>query len=125
MRHMLPMLRESVAILVIGVLLVVVLARAKYYSYAIGITPMLVLPTLHLIVIGILYLTKGVFFGIRQQVVIGFVDLLAVVATGVLIMVFSPRIETKSNRRLYQIMMSVYTVLLGWAFIYNTLQPLF
>ncbi len=119
------MLRESIAILVIGLLLVVVLARAKYYNYAVGITPIMVLPALHLVIRGILYLTKGVFFGVRPQVVIGFVDLLAVVTTGVLIMLFSPKFETKTNRRLYQMMMSVYTVLMGWAYIYNTLQPLF
>ena len=119
------MIRESVAVLVIGVLLVVVLARAKYNSYAIGMTPILVLPVFHLIIRGILYLSKGAFFGVRQQVVIGFVDLLAVIVSGVLIMAFSQKIESKTNRRLYQIMMIVYTVVLGWAYIYNTLLPLF
>lgn len=119
------MLRESVAILVIGVLMLAVLARARYYNYAVGVTPILVLPVIHLIIRGVLYLTKGAFFGVRQQVVIGFVDLLAVVGSGILIMALSQRIESKSNRRLYQIMMIVYTVVMGWAYIYNTLQPLF
>lgn len=119
------MIRESVAILVIGVLMLAVLARAKYFNYVVAVTPILVLPVAHLIIRGVLHLSKGAFFGVRQQVVIGFVDLLAVLGTGILIMALSQKIESKATRRVYQVMLIGYTVILGWAYIYNTLQPLF
>ncbi|MGD9559857.1 MAG: hypothetical protein AB7V55_04535 [Oscillospiraceae bacterium] len=115
------MIREGIAVLLIGVLLVFAYLRTKHYGYAVAVLPVCFIPVGHLLINLILYMTKGAFFfGIRPAVVIAFTDLLTLAITCVSIVVISRRIESKHNRRLYLAAMLAYSVLLGWAFIFSS-----
>lgn len=118
------MIQESIAVLLVGVILLVVFIRSKHYGYALGVSPLLVLPVFHLLIRGILLATGGRFFGLRQAVVVAFVDVLAIAVTCAFIAIIGGRIQSKTNKGLYIAMMMVYSILLGWAFAFNTLKPL-
>lgn len=119
------MMQESVAILVIGVLLAAVFVRSKHYGYALAVVPVLFLPVLHLLIRMVLYFSKGVFFGIRPAVITAFVDFIAIALACVFTVLFSRRIQARRTRAIYLIMMLAYTVILGWVYVFTALRILF
>lgn len=117
-----PMVRESFAILLVGVLLLAVFLRSHHPGYLVGSLPVFFIPAAHVLICILLYFTKGAFFGLRAAVVMAFVDVLALAASCVFEAIFSMRIESKRNRKFYLIIMLVYSVLLGWSYLYTTLK---
>ena len=115
------MVRESIAILIIGVIIFFMFLRSKHYGYAMACLPVFIIPVLHLIIMGVLYFSRGAFFGLTPAVAVAATDGIALLASGVLIVVFSCGIQSKRNRTIYLAIMLVYTILLGWAYIYTTL----
>lgn len=118
------MIREAAAILILEALLLVAYWRKKHYSYAVAVLPICIVPAMHLLINFILYLTRGAFFGIRPAVVIAFTDVLALAVTSVLVVLASQRFESTRNRRMYVVISLVYSVLLGWAFIFENLAKI-
>lgn len=119
------MVRESVAILVVGVLLLGVFIRSRHPGYALGVLPITFIPLGHLIIRGVLYVSRQQFFGIRPAVVTAFADLLALAVSCAVIFLFGHRIQSKRNRMLYLLIMLTYTVLMGWVYIFTTISVLF
>ncbi len=116
------MLRESAAILILSLLIFFIMVRSRHVGYAVAVTPLLVLPGAHLVLLGCLYFAKDTILGVRTAAISGFVDMLAVVVTVVLIAVISRRVESSKNRKIYLLAFTAYTVLLGWVYIWESLQ---
>ncbi|MDL2294907.1 hypothetical protein LJC60_09850 [Ruminococcaceae bacterium OttesenSCG-928-D13] len=119
------MVAESIAILLVGLLLIGSFARSKHPGYMLGALPVCIIPAAHLIIIGVLAISKQRFFGIRPAMVTAFADVVAVILSCLFIVIFSQRIQSKKNRNLYMVIMLVYTLLIGWSYIYTTVSPLF
>ncbi len=116
------MLRESIAILVLELLMVLILVRSKHPGYALSILPLAILPGAHLLVLLVQRLMGETVFGVRTAAIRGFVDMLAVVGSVLAIVLISRKIDSAKNRKLYLLALIIYTVLLGWIFIWNSLQ---
>lgn len=119
------MVRESIAILALGIILLFVFLRARHPGYSLAALPVCVLPLMHLIIRAILYFSKESLFGFRGPVVTAFVDVLALAVSCALIVFIGTKIESKRIRNLYLLTLISYTALLSWAYIFTTLQPLF
>lgn len=118
------MIQESFAILLVCLLLVIVFSRSKHPGYLVGTLPIAIIPIAHLLISLLLRFSKGTFLGFRAAIVAAFVDVLALVITCALVVVFSTKIESPKNRNIYLVMMLAYSLLLGWAYIYNSVRPL-
>lgn len=116
------MIREAAALLMIGLLLLFVYLRKKHYGYALAVIPVCLIPAVHLLINLILFFTQGAFFGIRPSVVIAFTDFLALGGTCMIVVRVAQRIGSKRNRLVYSVVMLVYCVLLGWAFLFNSIS---
>ncbi len=116
------MLPESAAILILSFLIFFIMLRSRHVGYAVAVTPLFVLPGAHLVLLGILFFTHDTVFGVRTAAIKGFVDMLAVVISVVLIAIISRRIGSSKNRKFYLLALTAYTVLLGWVFIWDSLQ---
>lgn len=119
------MVAESVAILIIGVLLLVAFLRTRHYGYAVAVIPVSIIPLFNLLARGIVYATGGGFFGIRPAVVMGFINLLGLALGCALTVFVGFRIQSKRNRGVYLGVMLAYTIILGWSYIYTSLLPIF
>lgn len=118
------MIRESIAILAVGVVIMFIFLRSRHYGYMLASLPIFLIPIFHMLVRGILYLSRDRFFGIRAPLVTAFADLLGLVVGCVVIGFIAHRIPSKKNRTLYLVVMLVFTLLLGWAYIFNSLRVL-
>lgn len=116
------MVRESVAIIIIGLMFAAMFIRSKQYSYMVASLPIFFIPIAYLIGRAILYFSGGSFFGVRPPLVLAFAILVGLVASCVLIVFSSWRISPVRNQRLYQVTLLVYVVILGWVYIYNSLK---
>lgn len=119
------MVAESVAIVVVCVLMVVAVGKSRFPKAVAIITPVAILPVLHLLASGLVRLAKGRVLGVRGSVAIAFVDVIALGLTCALIVVLGRHISNKTAKRAYYIVMVGYSVLMGWVYVFNTLQPLF
>ena len=116
------MIQESIAILFLCLLLVVALWRFRYGKYILFFLPVGIIPLSHLIAWGLLFLPKGIFFGVQPGIIMAFTKLLAIVISCIVITLLSRRIHSKRNRRMYLVASVSYTLLLGWAYIFNSIQ---
>lgn len=116
------MIAESFAILIIGVLLLITFLHKRHPGYALATLPVFFVPAGHLIITLVLKISKDRFFGIRPFMVVAFADVLALALSCVFVVVFSKNVQSKKIRSLYLITMLAYSVLLGWAYLYNTLS---
>ena len=91
------MVTECVAILAISLCLVVVFIRAGHGDYAASVTPILVVP---------------------------FVHLLALPVSCLMIMSFSGKIRNRKNKKLYVVMLGGYNIILTCTFVHRTLAVL-
>lgn len=64
------MITESIAILAIMLCLIVVFIRAQQSDYALGVTPLLLVPFIHLFAVAVFYLGRVPFFGFAPQVAV-------------------------------------------------------
>lgn len=119
------MIREGIAVLIIVALLILVYLRKKHYGYVLAAAPLAIIPAVHLLINLVMHLNRGRFFGIRPAVVMAFTDLLALVATCVVIVIIGQRMALKRSRNIYIGFMLAYSIILGWAFIYENLEKLF
>lgn len=115
-------LRESFAVLLVGLILIVVFVRSKHYGFALAAMPVMLIPVGHLLIRLVLYLTKGSFFGARPPMVIAFTDVLSLALSCVFVVLFSRVFQSRRNRGLYLVTLLAYNILLGWAYIYNALD---
>ncbi len=119
------MVRESIAILVICLLLLAASLRAKHVGYALAVLPVGIIPLGHLIMSGVLFASQGQFFGVRPSVVMAFSDLVSLAVACVVVVLIGLRIQSKRNRTIYLVVLLLYTVLLGWLYLYSSLQIIF
>ncbi len=110
---------ESVAILSLYLLIFILLLRKKHPGYAFSVVWLSLLPCAHLL-FGLLSFTPFAnVFPVPFSTVQGFVDLLATVISVAAIAMFSRKIESLKNRRIYLFSLIGYSVLLGWAYLLN------
>ena len=83
------MVTECVAILAISLCLVVVFIRAGHGDYAASVTPILVVPFVHLLALPVSWWTDSLFPALAPQSVVAFADIAAVVVSCLMIMSFS------------------------------------
>lgn len=118
------MLRESFAMLLVGVLLLGTCLRSKHYGYALAVVPVTGIPFLHLLVAGVLYLSQGAFFGVRPAIVMAFGDLMGAIISCVFVMIFSQNFQSKTSRWVYRLVMLLYILIIGWVYIFQSLSAL-
>ncbi len=113
---------ETAAILALYLLIFILLLRKKHIGYALAVVWLSILPGAHLL-FGLLFFTPfASFLPIPFASMHAFVDLLATVATVVAIVLFSQKIESPKNKRIYLFSLTGYSVLLGWAYLWNNLS---
>lgn len=118
------MVTESIAILVVCLLLLVAFMRSKFARGILLVLPVAVLPILHLIARAVLFFAKGSIFGVRAVVAIAFVDVIALGIACALTVFFGIKMKNKKVRNTYIILMISYSVIMAWVYIYTTLKPL-
>lgn len=118
------MVVESFSIILVGILLLVAFLRSKHPGYLVATLPVFFIPVGHLLIRFVLYLSKGAFFGFRAAIVVAFADMLALALSCVFVIVLSRRIPSKRIRQLYIVIMLIYSILLGWAYILNALSDI-
>lgn len=118
------MLVESVSILAVCLLMLVVFMRSRFSKAIFSILPIAIIPLAHILVTGVVYLAKGQVWGFRGLVVVAFIDAIALGITCAVIVYIAQKIANKLSRRLYKIVMVGYSVIIGWVYIFTTLQPL-
>lgn len=117
------MVAESVAILAVCFLLLVTFMRSKYSKATITILPIAVTPAAHLLFKGLfLFAKSGSFLDIRVGMWLAFIDVIALGITCGIIVGLSRSIEIKRVRRVYLGIMLTYSVLIGWAYVFDTLK---
>ncbi len=114
---------ETAAILALYLLIFVLLLRKKHIGYALSVVWLSILPCAHLFFGLLSFSPLPSALPISYHVVQAFVDLLATVVTVVAIVLFSRKIDSTSNRRIYLFSLTTYSVLLGWAYLWNSLAP--
>lgn len=118
------MVIESISILAILCCLLVVFIRAHRPDYAISITPIMILPFAHLVALGILKAAVILLPFSSYYICLAFVDIAALAISSALLLLFSVKIKSKRNKRLYIMMLAGYNVILTCAYVYQTLQPM-
>lgn len=119
------MIIESISILAILLCMVVVFVRAQRIDYAISITPIMLLPAAHLFALICMRLAKYSVPFTSYRVIIAFVDIASLAVSSGLLLLFSSKIKSKRNKRLYIIMLSGYNIILTCAYVHQILYPLF
>lgn len=119
------MIPESIAVLIVSLLLLFTCLRSKHVGYAVAVLPVGFLPLVYLIMSFILYVSNGMFFGFRPAIVIAFSIVLALAVACGMVVHISGRIASKRSQFIYRIVMLVFLALLGWTYVYYSLQPLF
>ena len=118
------MVTECVAILAISLCLVVVFIRAWHGDYAASVTPILVVPFVHLLALPVSWWTDSLFPALAPQSVVAFADIAAVVVSCLMIMSFSGKIRNRKNKKLYVVMLGGYNIILTCTFVHRTLAVL-
>ncbi len=118
------MITESIAILAILLCLIVVFVRARQSDYAMSVTPLLLVPFIHLLAVAIFYFGRVPFLGFAPQVVVAFADIAASAVSGALILSFAQKVQKSRNRKLYIVLMCGYNIVLACAYVYRTLTPI-
>ncbi|MDL2324465.1 hypothetical protein LJC61_04870 [Ruminococcaceae bacterium OttesenSCG-928-A16] len=120
------MVAESIAILAICALLAVGFMRSKFNKATLMVLPITVIPAGHLLVKGLLWFAKsGSLFGVRTAMLLAFANVICLGITCGIIVGLSRYIKTKKMRRIYLGVMVGYSVLIGWAYIFDTLYVFF
>ncbi len=115
------MWRESAAILALYLLIFVLLIRKKHIGYALSVVWLSLLPCVHLLFGFLSFSPLPALLPASYATVQGFADLVATVVSVVAIVLFSRKIESVKNRRIYLVSLVGYSVLLGWAYLFNGL----
>lgn len=118
------MIQESFAILAVFVLLFISFARSKYSAYTPTAVPMIVTPVVYILARGFLYATKGGIFGFRYEVVLAFACVIGLALTVLVAAIISVRFNAKKNRVMYLGLILLYSSILSWAYIYQSLLPI-
>ena len=103
--------------------LIVVFIRARQSDYALGVTPLLLVPFIHLFAVAIFYFGRIPFFGFAPQVAISFADIAAAAVSGALIFFFAQNVKKSRNRKLYIALMCGYNIVLSCTYVYRILSP--
>lgn len=110
----------SVAILAILCCLIVVFLRSGHADYAVSVVPILLVPAAHLAGIPLTRLVLD-FYPCRPFLVRVFTDVVGLAVACLLIAVFSRKIPTPKNKKLYLVLCTCYCVLLAFVYLYNLL----
>lgn len=116
------MITESVSIIAITVCIILVFLRAKRAGYAISVIPLLLVPSMHLLVTGVLFATRSVHYPLPGVVMLAFADIAALAVSCALVVLLSSRIKSKKNKQLYVLLTIGYNVILTCAYVYQTLE---
>ncbi len=118
------MITESVSIIAIVLIIIFTLIRSKHADYAVSIVPTLIVPTGHIFVMAFMYVSRGFFNFARPAIIFAFADIVLLAITCALFALFSHKIKNQKTRYIYTWTMIIYSVILTWAFIYQTLNPI-
>ncbi len=118
------MITESVSIVLIVLIIVFMLVRTKHADYAISVLPTLIIPAGHILVTFALFASKDIITVERPSIVFAFSDIVLLSITCALFALFSHKIKNKRTKHVYLWTMISYSVILTWAFVYQTLYEL-
>lgn len=103
-----------------------VFLRSKFRKLSAIVVPIGVIPLVHLVFTGILkMLNEPAVFGISPLLVLAFGDMIALCITCGIIVALSTKILSKKIKRLYLIGMLIYSLIIGWSYIYYCLDLYF
>ncbi|MEG2653193.1 MAG: hypothetical protein RSA17_06410 [Ruthenibacterium sp.] len=118
------MITESIAISAIALCLMFLFVRGKHPDYAISVSPILLVPIIHLTALLALRAADGFLPTVPYQMMVAWADMAALAVSCALFVTFSVKIKSKKTKRLYIMLMVGYSVLLTGAYVYQTLEPL-
>ncbi len=119
------MVTESVGILIIGALLIAVFVRSKHYGYALAAIPVGIIPAFYLVAQTLIGILGGNFFGIPREDVFIFSNIFGLILSIAFILVYSQKIEFRTNRIIYIAVMVIYVALLCWGFVFDSLNAMY
>ena len=118
------MITECVAILAISLCMIAVFVRTGHGDYALSTTPILVVPSVHLLARPVSWWMDSIISGFPPQSIIAFADIGAVAVTGILIMFFAGKIKGPKIKKLYVCLLGGYSIILACAFVHKTMAVL-
>lgn len=118
------MVSESVVILVICVLMCGAFFRSKYFKSILSLLPIAVIPAVYLFARGVLFLLRKRIPPHYMQLTLAFILVLAVISTCVFFVLLGSRVSHKAARRVYLGVMIVYSLVIGWVYIFDSMAPL-
>lgn len=118
------MVTESVAILAVTICMILLFIRAGHGDYAASLIPLLIVPFMHMLAVLTLHAFHGIFVSIPYALLVSFADIIGLAISCLLIIVFSNKVKSKKNKRLYIVLLTGYNILLTCAFVWQILQPL-
>ena len=119
------MVAESVVILAICVLMCGAFIRSRYFKSILAILPVGIIPAVYLIARAVLFIIRKSMQPDFARAVLAFCTVLAVIAACVLFVLLSQKMTRTRVRRFYILVMGIYTLVVGWVYIWYILLPLF
>ncbi len=117
------MLVESVSILATLLCIIIIFVRSGHKMAALGCTPLLLVPAVHLLAFGLSYMLQRI-LPCPRAVMIAFADIAAVAFSGLIIHLQSAKIPAQKPRRLYVTLLCGYNIILTCLYVYRTLEPI-
>lgn len=118
------MTTESISILAITLCMMFLFVRAKRPDYAVSLVPLLLVPAAQLLALPVAHALGGLAPHMHYRMVVAFADVAALAISCGLVELFSSRIKSKKNKRLYIALLIGFNIILACVFIYRTLQPI-
>lgn len=115
------MMGESVAIIAILLCIIVVFVRSGHADYAISIIPILIVPAAHIAGLPLAQLLQKTILVSQLYVARCFIDIIGLAIACLLIVVFSVKIKSTKNKKLYISLCSLYCMALTCVYVYNLL----
>ncbi len=118
------MITECVAILAISLCMIGMFIRTGHGDYALGTTPILIVPAVHLLARPVSMWLDSIIPSFPPQSIIAFADIGAVAITGLLIMFFAGKIKSSKIKKLYICTLGGYSIILACTFVHRTMAVL-
>ena len=104
--------------------MIFVFVRAGHSDYAASLIPILVVPFAHLVGAPLLRMMDSFLTNVPYQLSLAFLDIAAVAIACLLVILFSGKIKSGKNKKVYIILLSGYNIILTCAFVAQTLHPI-
>lgn len=118
------MVTESIAIIALTLCMVFLFVRSKHPDYAASVSPILCVPTMHLLAFLVLRAADHVWVNVPFQIVVALADIVALAVSCALFVTCSVKIKRVRTKRLYIVLMVGYSVVLTCVYVYQIMEPL-